>query len=47
MPLQSSLEGSGLLGQMSQNIDESIVNFLVTNVASQDLPWSKRRNRLQ
>jgi pimeloyl-ACP methyl ester carboxylesterase len=47
MPLQSSLEGSGLLGQMSQNIDESIVNFLITNVASQDLPWSKRRNRLK
>lgn len=47
VPLKSSLEGSGLLGQMGQPIEESIVNFLTSQVASQDLPWSKRRNRLQ
>ncbi|MGD9632743.1 MAG: alpha/beta hydrolase [Pirellulales bacterium] len=47
LPVKSSLEGSGLLSQMGQPIEERIVEFLKTNVASQELPWSKRRNRLQ
>jgi pimeloyl-ACP methyl ester carboxylesterase len=46
IPLKSSLAGSGLMSQMGQPIEDSIVNFLTTHVASQDLPWSKRRNRL-
>lgn len=47
MPVKSSLEGSRLLSQMGQNIEDSIVDFLTTHVASQELPWSKRRNRLK
>ena len=46
VPLKSALEGSGLMSQMGETIDENIVNFLTIQVASQDLPWSKRRNRL-
>jgi pimeloyl-ACP methyl ester carboxylesterase len=47
MPVKSALDGSGLLSQVGQPIETSIVNFLNTQVASQDLPWSKRRNRLK
>lgn len=47
VPLRSALEGSGLMSQLGPTIEENIVNFLTIQVASQDLPWSKRRNRLQ
>lgn len=47
IPVKSSLEGSGLWSQLGQPIEESIVNFLTTQVASQEIPWSKRRNRLK
>jgi len=46
LPLKSALEGSGLMSQMGDAIGENIVNFLTVHVASQELPWSKRRNRL-
>ena len=45
--LPSSLGGSGLMSQSGEPIEQSIINFLTTQVASQDLPWTKRRNRLQ
>jgi pimeloyl-ACP methyl ester carboxylesterase len=47
IPVKSSLEGSGLWSQLGQPIEESIVSFLTTQVANQDIPWSKRRNRLK
>ena len=31
------------MSQVGQPIEDSIVNFLTTHVASQDLPWIKRR----
>jgi pimeloyl-ACP methyl ester carboxylesterase len=43
----SSLSGSALVNQIGKPIEDSIVEFLTTEVADQDLPWSKRRNRLQ
>jgi pimeloyl-ACP methyl ester carboxylesterase len=46
LPLRSALEGSGLMSQVGQPIEDAIVNFLTTQVADQDLPWIKRRNRL-
>jgi pimeloyl-ACP methyl ester carboxylesterase len=46
VPLRSALGGSGLMSQLSEVVEENIVNFLTIHVASQDLPWSKRRNRL-
>ena len=46
MPVKSTLDGSALLGQIGQPIEDSIVTFLTTRVTSQELPWSKRRNRL-
>lgn len=47
LPLKSSFEGSSLLSQMGPSIEETVVNFITTQVASQDFPWSKRRNRLK
>lgn len=47
MPYESALEGSGLLSQLGTTIDDQIIAFLTTHVADQELPWSKRRNRLQ
>lgn len=47
MPYESALEGSGLLSQLGTTIDDQIIAFLSTHVADQELPWSKRRNRLQ
>jgi pimeloyl-ACP methyl ester carboxylesterase len=47
LPIKSGLEGSGLLSQEGQTIEDKIVDFLTTQVGSQDLPWSKRRNRLE
>jgi pimeloyl-ACP methyl ester carboxylesterase len=46
VPLKSALDGSGLMSQLGETIDDNIVNFLTIQVASQDFPWSKRRNRL-
>lgn len=46
VPIKSSLEGSGLMSQLGEPIEQSIVEFLTTQVADQELPWSKRRNRL-
>lgn len=46
VPLRSALTGSGLMSQLGQTVEEDVVNFLTTQVASQNLPWSKRRNRL-
>lgn len=43
----SSLSGSALVNQIGRPIEDSIVEFLTTQVGDQDLPWSKRRNRLQ
>jgi len=31
---------------VGQPIEDDVVNFLTIQVASQDLPWIKRRNRL-
>jgi len=47
VPVKSSLEGSALWSQLGPPIEESIVRFLTTQVANQDIPWTKRRNRLQ
>ncbi|MEX2092018.1 MAG: alpha/beta fold hydrolase [Pirellulales bacterium] len=46
VPFPSALEGSGLMSQVGAPIEDNIVNFLTIQVASQELPWSKRRNRL-
>jgi len=46
LPIKSSLEGSGLMSQLGESIETSILEFLTTQVADQELPWSKRRNRL-
>jgi hypothetical protein len=34
------------MSQLGEPIEESILEFLTTQVADQELPWSKRRNRL-
>jgi pimeloyl-ACP methyl ester carboxylesterase len=47
MPISSALEGSALLSQAGGTVDDQIISFLTTHVADQELPWSKRRNRLQ
>jgi pimeloyl-ACP methyl ester carboxylesterase len=44
VPLRSALGGSGLMSQLSEVVEENIVNFLTIHVASQDLPWRQRRN---
>lgn len=46
VPLKSALAGSGLMSQLGPTVEENIAKFLMVHVASQDLPWSKRRNRL-
>lgn len=46
VPMRSSLEGSGLMSQLGEPIEQSIVDFLTTQVADQELPWSKRRKVL-
>ncbi len=46
VPMKTALEGSALVSQIGQPIEASIVDFLTIQVADQDLPWSKRRNRL-
>jgi pimeloyl-ACP methyl ester carboxylesterase len=46
VPFPSALEGSGLMSQVGEPIENNIVSFLTIQVASQELPWIKRRNRL-
>jgi hypothetical protein len=46
VPMRSSLEGSGLMSQLGEPIEQSIVDFLTTQVADQELSWSKRRKVL-
>jgi pimeloyl-ACP methyl ester carboxylesterase len=45
-PFPSALEGSSLLSQVGAPIEDSIIDFLSIHVADRDLPWIKRRNRL-
>lgn len=46
-PVESTLAGSRLMSQIGEPIEEDVVKFLTTQVAGQELPWSKRRNRLE
>jgi pimeloyl-ACP methyl ester carboxylesterase len=46
LPFPSALEGSGLVSQEGAGLEDKIVEFLTVQVADQDLPWIKRRNRL-
>jgi pimeloyl-ACP methyl ester carboxylesterase len=42
----TSLQGGRLMAQNGQAIDEQVVKFLRYHVASQELPWINRRNKL-
>ena len=42
----SKLQGSTLLRQVGPPIEEQILSFLVTHVATTDQPWTSRRSRL-
>jgi pimeloyl-ACP methyl ester carboxylesterase len=46
MPLQSGLQGGRLLGQAGSQVEDAIIKFLTVHVAEQEMPWIKRRNRL-
>jgi hypothetical protein len=40
------LQGSTLLRQGGETIEQAIIGFLVEHVAGQQLPWLNRRERL-
>jgi pimeloyl-ACP methyl ester carboxylesterase len=46
IPLRTSLQGSNLLGQVGKPLEDRIIEFLSQQVAEQELPLIKRRNRL-
>jgi len=46
IPVRTSLQGSSLLSQVGKPLEDAIVEFLSQQVAEQELPWIKRRNRL-
>jgi hypothetical protein len=43
----SSLKGSALLSQAGEMLEDNIIDFLTIHVASQELPWTQRRNILK
>ncbi len=47
VPLDSALEGSGLMSQVGDSIEASIVDFLTVHVADREWTWTKRRKRLE
>jgi pimeloyl-ACP methyl ester carboxylesterase len=46
IPLRTTLQGSNLLSQAGKPLEDRMVEFLVQQVADQELPWIQRRNRL-
>ena len=44
--LPSKLQGDRLITTLGGTVNERILNFLIENVASKNLPWSARRTRL-
>jgi pimeloyl-ACP methyl ester carboxylesterase len=42
----SKLQGSSLLSQIGKPLEDSIIDFLTSNIAEQDYPWIERRSRL-
>jgi pimeloyl-ACP methyl ester carboxylesterase len=46
LPFPSALEGNGLVSQVGAPLEDKVVEFLTVHVADQDVPWIKRRNRL-
>jgi pimeloyl-ACP methyl ester carboxylesterase len=46
IPIRASLQGSSLLSQVGKPLEDRIIEFLTQQVADQELPWSKRSNRL-
>lgn len=46
LPFPSALQGNSLVSQVGAPIEDKIVDFLTVHAADQDLPWIKRRNRL-
>jgi len=47
LPFPTALEGNSLLSQEGGPLEDKIVEFLTVHVADHDLPWIKRRNRLE
>ena len=45
--LPLALQGGRLFSQAGPQIEDQIIHFLGIHVANRDLPWSKRRNRLE
>jgi hypothetical protein len=46
LALQTSLEGDSLLAKSADAIDPAIVKFLTEYVATAQLPWTNRRNKI-
>jgi pimeloyl-ACP methyl ester carboxylesterase len=46
LPFPSALAGNSLVSQAGATLEDQIVDFLTVQIAEQDLPWTKRRNRL-
>ena len=46
IPLRTSLQGSNLLSQAGKPLEDRIIAFLTVQAAEKELPWIKRRDRI-
>lgn len=44
--MPSKLQGDSIVSKLGGTVNERILNFLIENVASKDMPWAARRTRL-